>query len=58
MADRSCPKCTSALFLQRIEPGMKGYVNRVFECRQCGTEKTFPGRANPGIQTWPRDEVA
>ena len=58
MADRSCPKCTSSLFLQRIEPGMKGYVNRVYECRQCGTEKTFPGRARPGVSSWPHDEVA
>jgi DNA-directed RNA polymerase subunit M/transcription elongation factor TFIIS len=55
MIERACPKCSSPLHLQRVDPGMRGFVNRVFECRQCGTEKTFPGRAKPGMAVWKDD---
>lgn len=55
MVERACPKCSSPLHLQRVDPGMRGFVNRVFECRQCGTEKTFPGRAKPGMAVWKDD---
>jgi len=37
-----CPKCRGRMELQRIEPGIRGFDNRVFECGRCYTMKAVP----------------
>jgi hypothetical protein len=32
---------------QRADPGLRGYVNRVFECSRCYTTKTVPTLEKP-----------
>ena len=34
-----CPKCQNRMDLQRIDPGIRGFENRVFECGRCYTLK-------------------
>jgi hypothetical protein len=31
----SCPTCRQRMYLQRIDPGIRGFENRVFECGRC-----------------------
>jgi hypothetical protein len=38
----SCPTCRQRMYLQRIDPGIRGFENRVFECGRCYTMKTVP----------------
>jgi hypothetical protein len=38
----SCPTCRQRMDLQRIDPGIRGFENRVFECGRCYTMKTVP----------------
>jgi hypothetical protein len=38
----SCPMCRQCMYLQRIDPGIRGFENRVFECGRCYTMKTVP----------------
>jgi ribosomal protein L37AE/L43A len=42
----SCPKCQNRMDLRRIEPGIRGYENRVFECGRCYTMKAVPAVAD------------
>jgi hypothetical protein len=37
-----CPTCRQRMDLQRIDPGIRGFDNRVFECGRCYTMKTVP----------------
>jgi hypothetical protein len=37
-----CPTCRERMDLQRIDPGIRGFENRVFECGKCYTMKTVP----------------
>ena len=37
-----CPKCRVRMELQRIDPGIRGFENRVFECGRCYTMKAVP----------------
>jgi hypothetical protein len=37
-----CPTCRERMDLQRIDPGMRGFENRVFECGRCYTMKAVP----------------
>jgi hypothetical protein len=37
-----CPACRERMDLQRIDPGIRGYQNRVFECGRCYTIKAVP----------------
>jgi hypothetical protein len=37
-----CPTCRNRMGLQRIDPGIRGFENRVFECGGCYTMKTVP----------------
>ena len=37
-----CPICRERMDLQRIDPGIRGFENRVFECGKCYTMKTVP----------------
>jgi hypothetical protein len=37
-----CPTCRERMDLQRIDPGMRGFENRVFECGRCDTMKAVP----------------
>jgi hypothetical protein len=37
-----CPKCQNRMDLQRIDPGIRGFENRVFECGRCYTMKAVP----------------
>jgi hypothetical protein len=41
-----CPKCRDRMDLQRIDPGIKGFENRVFECGRCYTMKAVPAAAD------------
>jgi hypothetical protein len=38
----SCPTCRIRMDLQRIDPGIRGFENRVFECGKCYTMKAVP----------------
>jgi hypothetical protein len=38
----SCPTCLIRMDLQRIDPGIRGFENRVFECGRCYTMKAVP----------------
>ena len=38
----SCPTCRQRMYLQRIDPGIRGFENRVFECGRCYTMKAVP----------------
>jgi hypothetical protein len=42
MSEILCWKCGKQMSLQCTEPGVRGHINRVFDCRQCGSEKTIP----------------
>jgi hypothetical protein len=35
-----CPRCDNRMLFQRVDPGVRGYENRVFECGKCFTQKT------------------
>jgi hypothetical protein len=35
-----CPRCEGRMDFQRIDPGIRGFVNRVYECGRCYTMKT------------------
>ncbi len=37
-----CPTCRERMDLQRIEPGIRGFENRVFERGNCYTMKAVP----------------
>ena len=37
-----CPTCRECMDLQRVDPGMRGFENRVFECGTCYTMKAVP----------------
>src|SRR3977135_2476105 len=37
-----CPTCWECMDLQRVDPGMRGFENRVFECGRC-----YPMQAGP-----------
>jgi hypothetical protein len=37
-----CPTCRIRMDLQRIDPGIRGFENRVFECGKCYTMKAVP----------------
>jgi len=37
-----CPTCRERMDFQRINPGIRGFENRVFECGKCYTMKTVP----------------
>ena len=37
-----CPMCRECMDLQRVDPGMRGFENRVFECGRCYTMKAVP----------------
>src|SRR2546429_7547679 len=37
-----CPTCRECMDLQRVDPGMRGFENRVFECARCYTMKAVP----------------
>ena len=37
-----CPTCRECMDLQRVDPGMRGYENRVFECARCYTMEAVP----------------
>jgi hypothetical protein len=37
-----CPTCRNRMGLQRIDPGIRGFENRVFECGRCYTMKAVP----------------
>ena len=37
-----CPTCRECMDLQRVDPGMRGFENRVFECGRCYTMKAVP----------------
>jgi hypothetical protein len=39
-ADRICLKCEGTMTLQRIDHGLKGFENRVFQCERCFSGKT------------------
>jgi hypothetical protein len=41
-----CPTCRKRMDLQRIDPGLRGFENRVFECGKCYTMKTVPAAIN------------
>jgi hypothetical protein len=40
------PTCRKRMDLQRIDPGLRGFENRVFECGKCYTMKTVPAAIN------------
>jgi hypothetical protein len=42
-----CPKCMTPMTLQRVEAGLKGFENRVFECNKCFTDKTVAVSIDP-----------
>ena len=51
----SCPTCRQRMDLQRIDPGIRGFENRVFECGRCYTMKTVPaaiGRMKSPSAEW------
>ena len=37
-----CPTCRECMDLQRVDPGMRGFENRVFECARCYAMKAVP----------------
>ena len=37
-----CPTCRECMDLQRVDPGMRGFENRVFECGRCYMMKAVP----------------
>jgi hypothetical protein len=37
-----CPTCRECMDLQRVDPGMRGFENRVVECARCYTMKAVP----------------
>jgi hypothetical protein len=37
-----CPTCRECMDLQRVDPGLRGFENRVFECGRCYTMKAVP----------------
>jgi len=37
-----CPMCRECMDLQRVDPGMRGFENRVFECGRCYMMKAVP----------------
>jgi hypothetical protein len=41
-----CPTCRERMDFQRIDPGMIGFENRVFECGKCYTMKAVPAAIN------------
>jgi hypothetical protein len=51
----SGPTCRQRMDLQRIDPGIRGFQNRVFECGRCYTMKTVPaaiGRMKSPSAKW------
>lgn len=38
----SCPTCLIRMDLQRVDPGIRGFENRVFECGRCYAMKAVP----------------
>src|SRR2546429_2224720 len=42
-----CPTCRECMDLQRVDPGLRGFENRVFECGRCYTMKTVPAAIGP-----------
>ena len=50
-----CPMCRECMDLQRVDPGMRGFENRVFECGRCYAMKAVPaaiGRTKSHSATW------
>jgi len=50
-----CPACRECMDLQRVDPGMRGFENRVFECGRCFTMKAVPAAIVGGpkpARTW------
>jgi hypothetical protein len=50
-----CPTCRECMDLQRVDPGMRGLENRVFECGRCYTMKAVPaaiGRTKSRSAKW------
>jgi hypothetical protein len=35
-----CPRCHGRMEFQRVDPGIKGFENHVYECGRCYTMKT------------------
>ena len=51
----SCPTCRQRMYLQRIDPGIRGFENRVFERGRCYTMKAVPAaidRIKSASVTW------
>lgn len=42
MSDKAprCPRCDGRMEFQRVDPGIRGFENRVYECGRCYTMKT------------------
>jgi hypothetical protein len=52
-----CPTCRIRMDLQRIDPGIRGFENRVFECGKCYTMKAVPAaidRMKSPSAKWPK----
>ena len=50
-----CPTCRECMDLQRIDPGMRGFENRVFECGRCFATKAVSaaiGRTKSRSAKW------
>ena len=50
-----CPTCRIRMDLQRIDPGIRGFENRVFECGRCYAMKAVPAaidRMNSPSAKW------
>jgi DNA-directed RNA polymerase subunit M/transcription elongation factor TFIIS len=45
MTHPKCPKCGQIMAVARL----RGYINRVFDCRQCGSEKAARATKHEGI---------
>jgi hypothetical protein len=55
-----CPTCRERMDLQRIDPGIRGFENRVFECGRCYTMKTVPAtidRMKSPNAKWPESPL-
>ena len=55
-----CPKCRERMDLQRIDPGIRGFENRVFECGRCYTTKAVPAvidRMKSSSAKWARSPL-
>lgn len=39
-----CQRCEALMEFQRIDPGVRGFENQVFECGRCYTMKTVSVR--------------